>query len=133
MVNKCVLALAIFFYGGIMRVSLTSSPLSNSFMVYAADNCDATSTCNNTPGLDTQINNCNQNSFCDNFADGTSNIQHNNCNIRTVCASAVEGDSNDLRSNCNVDSICGSSAAGDSNDLRSNCNVGVYMWQFCCG
>ena len=38
-----------------MLVFSVSSPLSNSFAAYAADNCDSTSTCNNTTGLDSQI------------------------------------------------------------------------------
>ena len=57
-----------------MLVFSTSSPLSNSFAAYAADNCDATSTCNNTPGLDSQINNCNLGSQSANGAAGNSII-----------------------------------------------------------
>ena len=114
-----------------MLVFSVSSPLSNSFAAYAADNCDSTSTCNNTPGLDSQINNCNQNSFCDNFADGTSNTQINNCNVDSGCTSAAIGASNNRRSNC-VDSLCASTAVGDSNNLRSNCNVRSGCPRYCC-
>ena len=118
--NKCALSfLAIFVYGRIMLVFSTSSALSNNFQVYAADNCDATSICNNTPGLDTQINNCNQNSFCDNFADGT-NSQINNCNVGSACANSAIGTSNNLNINCNV-SACASDAEGDSNTQNAIC------------
>ena len=89
--NKCVLSFLSIFVCGAILVFSTSSTLSNSFTAYAADNCDATSTCNNTPGLDTQINNCNQNSFCDNFPDGTSNTQINNCSVGSACANSARG------------------------------------------
>jgi hypothetical protein len=64
--NKNIL----FFFGMIMFGTLmlmaTTSSLSNTFQVYAEDNCDTTSTCTNTPGSDTQRNNCNRSSICAN-------------------------------------------------------------------
>lgn len=49
--------------------------------VYAADNCDATSTCTNVDiGTDnTQINNCIDSTTCDNSANGDRNTQTNEC------------------------------------------------------
>jgi hypothetical protein len=51
---------AVFVFGSLMLVAVTSHGLTNTFNVYAANNCDATSNCNNTELLspNNQNNNC---------------------------------------------------------------------------
>ena len=65
---------AAFVLGSLMLIATTSNGVSDKFEVKAADNCDATSTCQNTDlGGSNQNNNCVNSSRCVN--EGTSSNQ----------------------------------------------------------
>ena len=102
--------------------TLVLVPLSNMFNVYAADNCDATSTCTSIDlgSLNSQTNNCRTNSDCINTAYGNSNSNTNNCSDSASCDNNAVGNLNILTSNCRT-SHCNNVAIGDSNTQNSNC------------
>ena len=124
----------------LILVSTTPNRLSNTFEVYAANNCDSTSLCENMPGgagtINSQVNNCTNHSQCTNvvsrFADD--NSQTNNCNsvpdepisFKTIgCVNAVgAGERNTQTNDCN--SIpnfigCLSVAQGNDNTQTNDC------------
>lgn len=105
----------------LMLVSATSNGLSNTFQVYAEDNCDTTSTCTNTPGSDTQRNNCNRTSTCSNVASGNSNNQNNNCE-RSLCLTQAIGNLNSQNLNCRS-AFCSNAAINDLNTQNLNCRA----------
>ena len=111
-----------------MLVAVTSHGLTNTFNVYAADNCDATSTCNNTELLspNNQNNNC-RTSICDNFANGFLNTQNNNCR-GSSCFNFAQDTSNTQNTNC-ADSGCSNVvAAGSRNTVNLACSRGSGCW-----
>ena len=67
-------------FASMILLTTSSNDVSNTFEVYAADNCDTTSTCINSGSpSNIQNNNCRANSGCGNDANGDSNTQNNNC------------------------------------------------------
>ena len=121
--NRVLFFSAIFMFGSITLMATTST-LSSTFKVYAADNCDATSTCTNTQaGIgNTQNNDCYRNSKCENFVDvdGNFNRQNNNCLRTEQCANAVEiapdtGSLNSQDVNCVNSNEC-DNTIGDNTD-----------------
>lgn len=105
---------AIIVFSILMLVSTASNGVSNTFKVYAADNCDASSTCVNTPGSSTQRNHCNRDSTCSNLSVGSLNIQNNNCNDASDCFTLALGNSNNQNNNCNRASSCSTTVDGSS-------------------
>jgi len=73
-----------------MLMAATSTSISKPLEVYAADNCDGTSTCTNDPGLgndNSQTNNCIDSSSCQNFVvTGDTNTQQNDCSDNSDCS-----------------------------------------------
>lgn len=112
---------AIFILSSIMLMATTSS-LSINFKVYAADNCDATSTCTNVDnGISNDLNNdCRTNSNCVNTADGNSNTNSNNCRDNANCGNVAIGNLNNLNNICR-DSVCDNNVVGDSNTVNNIC------------
>jgi hypothetical protein len=90
-----------------MLLATTSHRLSNTFEVYAVDNCDAISTCTNVPGTgtgNTQTNYCTDFSDCRNEITGNDNIQKNECNSvpSPGCFNVATGDGNKQSNNCDT-------------------------------
>jgi hypothetical protein len=104
-----------------MLVSTTSNGVSNTFKVYAADNCDASSPCVNTPGSSIQRNECNRVSTCSNLSVGNLNTQNNNCNGASDCFNLALGNSNTKNNNCNRASSCATTAEGSSTTQNVVC------------
>ena len=121
-----VLIFAILAY--ISSVALANS-MTFEQSVYAADNCDATSTCtNNQAGTgNSQENNCINSSTCANEATGNRNTQSNRCDsVRTQgqvgCINIAEGDRNIQSNACNsVGEFCRTFAIGNDNTQTSRC------------
>lgn len=97
--NLVLFFCAVFVVGSVTLMATTSS-LSDSFKVYAANNCDASSICINNPGSDTQLNNCTRLSTCLNSDFASLNTQNNNCSDGSFCANNALGNSNTQNLNC---------------------------------
>lgn len=113
---------AAFVFGTLMLLSTTSNGVSDTFEVYAADNCDASSTCTNTPGLSTQRNDCSRNSECINQADLQPNTQNNNC-AGSRCENynvIIAGTSNTQKIDC-ARASCVNGSFGSSNTQTIAC------------
>jgi hypothetical protein len=76
MSSSILLSCMIFVFVGLGLLATTANGLSNTFQVYAADNCDAESICTNTGTGSDQQNNC-VDSRCLNRGDHS--VQNNRC------------------------------------------------------
>ena len=118
--NLVLFFCAVFVVGSIMLTATTSS-LSSSFKVYAANNCDATSICTNNPGSDTQLNNCTRRSTCLNTDFASLNTQNNNCSDGSFCANNALGNSNTQNLNCARVNQCVNIEFGSSSTQNTAC------------
>jgi hypothetical protein len=98
--NKVQFCFAAIVFSALMLLAVTSTELSNTPKVYAAaNNCDATSTCQNIPDTPTQRNSCFRTSTCENVdANVNPGVQNNNCAESGCRNDASLGDSNNQTS-----------------------------------
>ena len=118
--NLVLFFCAVFAVGSVMLTATTSS-LSDSFKVYAANNCDASSICTNNPGSDTQLNNCTRLSTCLNNDFASLNTQNNNCSDGSFCANNALGNSNTQNLNCARVNQCVNIEFGSSSTQNTAC------------
>ena len=118
--NLVLFFCAVFVVGSIMLMATTSS-LSDSFKVYVANNCDASSICTNNPGSDTQLNNYIRLSTCLNNHFASLNTQNNNCSDGSFCANNAFGNSNTQNLNCARVFQCVNIEFGSSSTQNTAC------------
>jgi hypothetical protein len=118
---------AALVFGSFLFLATSSNSASNTFEVYAADNCDASSECINIPGTGTQQNICFQSSFCRNIDIGlsSSNTQTNNCNGGSVCRNNAGESDNTQTNNCSGGSSCINGFGETDNNQLNACQSSV--------
>jgi len=115
-----------FVFGSLMLMAITSNGISNTFEVYAANNCDSTSTCTNAGSTsDNQNNNCNGRSTCANIGLGGSNTQNNNCTRTSFCFNGGSGGSTQ-NNNCADPSFCANIDLVGSSTQNIDCANGLF-------
>src|SRR6476619_3385978 len=105
--NDLFFSVALFF-GSLMLLATLANGNSNGFEAYAADTCDATSTCTNfrTGTGNSQSNNCTDLSTCQNEAHGDGNAQINRCDSSAGseflfgCSNSIFGNRNTQLTDC---------------------------------
>lgn len=136
MIKSDKLFIVSLIFGGLICFATTSNLVSSEREVFAVDNCDATSTCNNvdTGTGNSQTNNCTNFSDCSNEASGNNQIQTNRCDSVPGCFNT--GVANDMRQSiqCRNVSSCanfgGSEGLGQSiecTDVASSCANGAFV------
>src|SRR4029079_9788816 len=112
---------AMFIFASIILVATSSNGVSNTFEVYAADNCDTTSTCINSGSpSNIQNNDCIVNSGCGNFANRDSNTQNNNCRTSNCVNDDLSSQGSNTQTNtCRSNSFCFSVATGGSSNTQT--------------
>jgi hypothetical protein len=119
---------ATFIFGTLMLLVTSSNGVSNTFDVYAMDNCDPTSNCSTLEiGTDnSQSNNCTNFSICVNAVFGDGNTQTNRCDSvgEFGCFNGAGG--NDNTQNIDCDSVgefgCTNGAGGNDNTQTNRCD-----------
>jgi hypothetical protein len=124
--NNILSSFIIFILSGMVLLATSATGLSNtSLKVFAADNCDPTSTCTNSGSGSTQVNNCRE-SVCSNSGDEST--QNNNCvGIGTVGFGG--GCSNDGRESTQANQCTSTGRGtcyniGDGSKQTNNCVFG---------